>query len=119
LDRQALGAVGGGDRCPYPRSFPNSISRSTARKLQADGQISFELGQLDSDEADRIVQEGLARFGRIDTLVNNAGIFIAKPFVDYTEEDFAKIFAVSVVAFFRLTRRVVPEMLGAHRADHD
>ena len=78
-----------------------------------------KLGQLDSDEADRIVQEGLARFGRIDTLVNNAGIFIAKPFVDYTEEDFAKIFAVSVVAFFRLTRRVVPEMLGAHRADHD
>ena len=77
------------------------------------------MGQLDSDEADRIVQEGLARFGRIDTLVNNAGIFIAKPFVDYTEEDFAKIFAVSVVAFFRLTRRVVPEMLGAHRADHD
>jgi hypothetical protein len=52
LDRQALGAVGRGDRCPYPRSFPNSISRSTARKLQADRQISFELDQLDSDEAE-------------------------------------------------------------------
>jgi len=45
--------------------------------------------------------------------------FSSQTFVDYTEEDFAKIFAVSVVAFFRLTRRVVPEMLGAHRADHD
>jgi NAD(P)-dependent dehydrogenase (short-subunit alcohol dehydrogenase family) len=34
--------------------------------------------------ADRIVEGALQRFGRIDTLVNNAGVFVAKPFTDYT-----------------------------------
>jgi NAD(P)-dependent dehydrogenase (short-subunit alcohol dehydrogenase family) len=38
--------------------------------------------------AKRVIAEGLARFGRIDTLVNNAGIFIAKPFTEYTEADY-------------------------------
>src|ERR1700759_1690315 len=37
--------------------------------------------------AERVISEGVARFGRIDTLVNNAGIFIAKPFTQYTAED--------------------------------
>ena len=50
--------------------------------LAVDGDIA------DPRTAARVVEEGLARFGRVDTLVNNAGIFIAKPFTDYTEEDF-------------------------------
>src|SRR5215469_3588785 len=45
----------------------------------------------DRKTAERAISEGMTRFGRIDTLVNNAGIFIAKPFTEYTETDYATI----------------------------
>ncbi len=60
--------------------------------------------------AERIVREGLARFGRIDTLVNNAGIFNAKPFTQYTQDDYAKAIAVNVGGFFNITQLVAAEM---------
>ncbi len=60
--------------------------------------------------AQRIVEETLDRFGRIDTLVNNAGIFIGKPFLDYTSDDFAAMTAVNLDGFFHLTQRVVRHM---------
>jgi NAD(P)-dependent dehydrogenase (short-subunit alcohol dehydrogenase family) len=63
--------------------------------------------------ADRIVGGALERFGRIDTLVNNAGVYIAKPFTDYTAEDYATIVGVNLTGFFWLTQRVIAEM--AHR----
>jgi NAD(P)-dependent dehydrogenase (short-subunit alcohol dehydrogenase family) len=55
------------------------------------------------------------RFGRIDTLVNNAGIFIAKPFTQYTEADYAAILGVNVAGFFYITQRalVVMEKQGS------
>jgi NAD(P)-dependent dehydrogenase (short-subunit alcohol dehydrogenase family) len=61
--------------------------------------------------AERIVSQALDRFGRIDSLVNNAGIFIAKPFTDYTDEDYASVLAVNLRGFFHLTRRIAKEML--------
>jgi NAD(P)-dependent dehydrogenase (short-subunit alcohol dehydrogenase family) len=68
-------------------------------------------GDIGSPEtAGRIVAEGLRRFGRIDTLVNNAGIFIAKPFTQYTEEDFALKIATNVAGFFHITRASVEAM---------
>ena len=60
--------------------------------------------------AERIVREGLARFGRIDTLVNNAGIFNAKPFTQYTQDDYANAIAVNVGGFFNITQLAVAEM---------
>ncbi len=59
----------------------------------------------------RIVAEALERFGRVDTLVNNAGVFLSKPFTDYTEQDYARAVAVNLTAFFHLTQRVVACML--------
>ncbi len=59
-----------------------------------------------------MVREAISRFGRIDTLVNNAGIFIAKPFTEYTAEDFAAKIATNLAGFFHITQRVVAEMLG-------
>jgi NAD(P)-dependent dehydrogenase (short-subunit alcohol dehydrogenase family) len=65
----------------------------------------------DPATAERIVQEGVSRFGRIDTLVNNAGVFIAKPFTDYTIEDFRTTIATNLAGFFFITQRAVAEML--------
>jgi NAD(P)-dependent dehydrogenase (short-subunit alcohol dehydrogenase family) len=61
--------------------------------------------------AEALTGEAIARFGRIDTLVNNAGIFIAKPFTDYTPEDFAAKITTNLAGFFHVTQRVAAEML--------
>jgi len=60
--------------------------------------------------ADRIIEGALQRFGRIDTLVNNAGVFVSKPFTDYTAEDYALVVGVNLAGFFWLTQRVIAEM---------
>jgi len=65
----------------------------------------------DPATAKRVVAEALSRFGRIDTLVNNAGIFIAKPFTDYSEEDFAAKLSTNLAGFFHFTQAVAAEML--------
>jgi NAD(P)-dependent dehydrogenase (short-subunit alcohol dehydrogenase family) len=71
----------------------------------------------DRTVAQRIVQTALDRFGRIDTLINNAGIFIGKPFTEYTVEDFDNVMSVNVAGFFHLTQGVLPQML-AQRHGH-
>jgi NAD(P)-dependent dehydrogenase (short-subunit alcohol dehydrogenase family) len=58
----------------------------------------------------RIIDAALERFGRVDTLVNNAGAFISKPFTDYTAEDYALTVGVNLTGFFWLTQRAVAEM---------
>jgi len=67
--------------------------------------------------ADRIVEAALDRFGRIDTLVNNAGVFLSKPFTQYTAEDYARLVGVNLTGFFWLTQRVIADMVrryGGH-----
>ncbi|MGW6929582.1 SDR family NAD(P)-dependent oxidoreductase [Lentzea sp. NPDC054927] len=61
-------------------------------------------------EGARVVQETLARFGRVDSLVNNAGIFVAKPFTEYTDEDFATVTGTNLIGFFDITRSAVAAM---------
>jgi NAD(P)-dependent dehydrogenase (short-subunit alcohol dehydrogenase family) len=52
----------------------------------------------------------MARFGRVDTLVNNAGIFIAKPFTQYTEADYSATIGVNTTGFFHITQLAIAEM---------
>jgi NAD(P)-dependent dehydrogenase (short-subunit alcohol dehydrogenase family) len=64
--------------------------------------------------AERVVDAALRRFGRIDTLVNNAGVLISKPFTDYTAADYAAVVGVNLTGFFWLTQRAVEEMASRY-----
>ncbi len=65
--------------------------------------------------ADEIISQALDRFGRVDTLINNAGVFISKPFTDYTAEDYALITGVNLAGFFWVTQRAIGQMLKQGR----
>ena len=74
-----------------------------------------DLLTVDGDVADpatagRIVDAALGRFGRIDTLVNNVGVSISKPFTEYTTADYALATGVNLAGFFWMTQRAVAEM---------
>ncbi|WP_114812591.1 SDR family NAD(P)-dependent oxidoreductase [Paraburkholderia kururiensis] len=86
---------------------------ATARSIQPtdDPNIAAVQGDIaDPQTAHRVVAEALNRFGRIDTLVNNAGVFVAKPFTQYTAEDYASVMGVNVAGFFHITQLAVAEM---------
>jgi NAD(P)-dependent dehydrogenase (short-subunit alcohol dehydrogenase family) len=86
---------------------------ATARNIKPsdDANVLTVAGDIgDPDTARRVIKEGVARFGRIDTLVNNAGIFIAKPFTQYTAEDYAAITSVNLSGFFTITQLAIAEM---------
>jgi NAD(P)-dependent dehydrogenase (short-subunit alcohol dehydrogenase family) len=66
----------------------------------------------------RVVEAAMERFGRIDTLVNNAGVFVAKPFTDYTDEDFDTVVGVNLRGFFEITRSAIAAMLARDGGGH-
>ncbi|MGX1542408.1 SDR family NAD(P)-dependent oxidoreductase [Streptomyces adustus] len=66
----------------------------------------------DPATAQRVISAAVERFGRIDTLVNNAGIFVAKPFTDYTAEDYTAVTGINVAGFFHITQLAVPHLLA-------
>jgi NAD(P)-dependent dehydrogenase (short-subunit alcohol dehydrogenase family) len=87
------------------------IANSRSIKPSNDPGVLVVPGDIsDRAVAERIVAEGLAAFGRIDTLVNNAGVFIAKPFTQYTAEDYALALSVNVAGFFHVTQLAMAQM---------
>src|SRR5580692_2689053 len=87
----------------------------TSRSIRSPGEPDFLTVQGDITEvetATRVVALALDRFGRIDSLINNAGIFIGKPFTEYTVDDSAAITAVNLGGFFHITQRVIPQMVA-------
>jgi len=84
-----------------------------AKEIDPSGkQVRFVAGDIaDPKIAQRLIDEVLANYGRIDTLINNAGIFMSKPFTEFTEGDFATNLSTNVVGFFHVTQRAVAEML--------
>jgi NAD(P)-dependent dehydrogenase (short-subunit alcohol dehydrogenase family) len=86
----------------------------TARSIgpsEDSGVVAVEGDIADPDTAQRIVDAAIERFGRIDTLINNAGIYIGKPFTDYTLADFNALVAVNLAGFFHMTTRTIKHML--------
>jgi NAD(P)-dependent dehydrogenase (short-subunit alcohol dehydrogenase family) len=101
------GLVAGYRRAGYAvvgvaRSFPPSDDEDF---ITVTGDIS------DAETARRAVDHARDRFGRIDTLINNAGIYIGKPFTQYTFEDYAAITAVNLTGFFRITQLAIEQMV--------
>lgn len=91
------------------------VANSRSIKPSSDPDVLAMAGDIsDRAVAERIVKEALARFGRIDTLVNNAGVFVAKPFTAYTVEDYANILATNLNGFFHITQLAVAEMEKQH-----
>src|SRR3984893_8697763 len=90
---------------------------ATARSIRPtnDDQILVVPGDItDRKTAERAISEGLSRFGRIDTLINNAGVFVAKPFTKYTEADYAALLGVNLTGFFHITQLAIAEMERLH-----
>jgi NAD(P)-dependent dehydrogenase (short-subunit alcohol dehydrogenase family) len=87
---------------------------ATSRSIRSSDESDFltvqgDIGQVET--AQRVVEQALHRFGRIDSLINNAGIFIGKPFTEYTPDDYAAITAVNLAGFFHITQRAIRQMV--------
>ena len=88
---------------------------ATSRSIAPSDEYDFLTVRGDITEAEtaeRVVGRALDRFGRIDSLINNAGVFIGKPFTDYTIDDFAAATAVNLAGFFHITQRAIRQMTG-------
>jgi NAD(P)-dependent dehydrogenase (short-subunit alcohol dehydrogenase family) len=76
-----------------------------------DGYVAIAGDIADPDTAQRAIGAAVEQFGRIDTLINNAGIYIGKPFTQYTVADFAAITAVNLTGFFHITQLAIEQMV--------
>jgi NAD(P)-dependent dehydrogenase (short-subunit alcohol dehydrogenase family) len=104
--------IGAGLVTAYRKLGYAVVATSRTIAVSQDPDVLVVQGDIaDPTTGERVINAGVQRFGRIDTLVNNAGLFLAKPFTDYTEEEFASLVGVNVAGFFRITQRAIPHML--------
>jgi NAD(P)-dependent dehydrogenase (short-subunit alcohol dehydrogenase family) len=89
-----------------------ATSRDASRKLTPSGGLILLDGDIGKQEtADQAVEAAINNFRTIDVLVNNGGIFLNKPFLDFTTEDFDALVSINLLGFLYITQRTVKEML--------
>jgi|SRR5580692_3960860 NAD(P)-dependent dehydrogenase (short-subunit alcohol dehydrogenase family) len=89
-----------------------ATSRDANRKATASGNLVLLNGDIGKQQtAADAVEAAISNFGTIDVLVNNAGIFLTRPFTEFTAEDLAVLVSVNLLGFFYVTQRTVKEML--------
>lgn len=93
------------------RVVGTSRTASKSKELAPSADLAVVDGDIGKREtAIKVAEAAIKHFGRIDLLVNNAGIFVPKPFTDYTEDDFTNMVATNVASFFFMTQQVIPQM---------
>src|SRR5277367_6551822 len=91
----------------------NSRKMTQSTEVAAGDRVALVDGHIgEPATAARIVEVALSRFGSIDALVNNAGIFFAKPFTEYTAEDFRSLVSTNVEGFLYVTQLAIKQMLA-------
>jgi NAD(P)-dependent dehydrogenase (short-subunit alcohol dehydrogenase family) len=104
--------IGAGLVAGYRRQGWAVVANARTIKPADDPEVLTVEGDIsEAATTDRIISGALGRFGRIDTLINNAGVFISKAFTDFTADDYAAVVGVNLTGFFWLTQRVIAEML--------
>jgi NAD(P)-dependent dehydrogenase (short-subunit alcohol dehydrogenase family) len=107
--------IGAGLVAAYRGQGWGVVAAARAMKPSSDPDVLTVDGDIaDPAAVDRIVNGALERFGRIDSLVNNAGVYLSKPFTDYTAHDYAQVVGVNLTGLFWLTQRAITEMLARH-----
>ncbi|HTA14008.1 MAG TPA: SDR family oxidoreductase [Solirubrobacteraceae bacterium] len=106
---QGIGA--GLSKAYRERGYAVIVTARSIGQSEDSGIVALEGDIADPDTAQRVVDAAIEHFGRIDTLINNAGLYIGKPFTEYTLEDFNALIAVNLVGFFHITKRTVKHML--------
>jgi NAD(P)-dependent dehydrogenase (short-subunit alcohol dehydrogenase family) len=110
----ASGGIGAGLVEGFMEEGYNVVATSLGanRKLTTSGSLVLLEGDIGKQQtAAQAVEAAISNFGTIDVLVNNAGIFLTKPFTDFTAEDFGSLVSVNLFGFFYITQRAVKEML--------
>jgi NAD(P)-dependent dehydrogenase (short-subunit alcohol dehydrogenase family) len=89
-----------------------ATSLSASKTLTTTADLAIVDGDIrDRETAKKAVNVAIAHFGSIDVLVNNAGIYITKPFTEFTTEDFNAVVSVNLLGFLHMTQLVVKQML--------
>lgn len=110
----AAGGIGGGLVEGFLEEGYNVVatSHSANRKLTSSGSLILLEGDIGKQQtAAQAVEAAINTFGTIDVLVNNAGIYLNKPFTDFTTDDFDALISTNLLGFFYITQRTVKEML--------
>ena len=93
------------------RVVANSRSISKSKELKASADLILVDGDISQkDTAIKVAEAAVSHFGRIDLLFNSAGIYLAKPFTEYTPEDFEVMVSTNIAGYFFITQQVVAQM---------
>ena len=108
----ADGGIGAGLAAAFRRGGYAVVATSRSIPASDEPDLLTVQGDItDAETSRRVVEQALERFGRIDSLINNAGIYIGKAFTDYTAEDYAAITAVNLAGFFHITQQAIRPMV--------